>query len=512
MAGGARDHTTNVTATVANVFDGTTACDGTTTCNGAASTLSPQSMTLGGQAIYGVDRPGGVPPPPPTMRFCFTGLGPLGFGLSDAVGGGVFISEVNAGGAADQQGMRVGCLVLELANGIDVRRMSKQALEESMGTLPRPFQLTTELVPTLTQIEALRRLQGAFRRPPPRKSQAEVVHTMPIREQLISYPPWYMRPMSCPPWPVSNLIAYLRRLSDASRAIFGDGQDGMPPEITSCCRDDIELMRGVSSSSSSGPGIRGASAVPAGSGQLLVATPLSPFDHDLPVGTVTLVNPLVKPLVKPPVVAVAEAEAVGEATPVQPASAVIPMPSADLETRRDLETISMPSADLETLLAKAREEARDIHRDSLETLLTQARQEAREGAAAAAQLVARQTMEAQSQMLALIAEQHALLLKSVGESTSKLSQRLDSLEQAPSRAPGTTSAAPSEALPWALGDRSVSVAEAAPATVSDGSGGGGGEGGGGGGGSRGDGGGRSGSTAADVHPVWSDIFMPDDAR
>ena len=458
------------------------------------------------------------------MRFCFTGLGPLGFGLSDAVGGGVFISEVNAGGAAEQQGMRVGCLVLELANGIDVRRMSKQALEESMGTLPRPFQLTTELVPTLTQIEALRRQQGAFRRPPPRKSQAEVVHTMPIREQLISYPPWYTRPMSCPPWPVSNLIAYLRRLSDAfgwkmgaSRAIFGDGQDDMPPEITSCCRDDIELMRGVSSSSSSGPGIRsvirsgirGASAVPAGSGQLLVATPLSPFDHDLPVGTVTLVNPLVKPLVnplvkplvKPPVVAVAEAEAVGEvpAPPVQPASVVIPMPSADLET----------------LLAKAREEERDIHRDSLETLLTQARQETREAAAAAAQIVARQTMEAQSQMLALIAEQHALLLKAVGESTSKLSQRLDSLEEAPSRAPGTTPAtpaAPSEALPWALGDRSVSVAEAAPATVSDGSGGGGGEGGGGGDRSRGDGGGRSGSTAADVHPVWSDIFMPDDAR
>jgi hypothetical protein len=318
----------------------------------------------------------------------------------------------------------------------------------------------------------------------------------------------------------------------ASRAIFGDGQDDMPPEITSCCRDDIELMRGVSSSSSSGPGIRsgirsgirGASAVPAGSGQLLVATPLSPFDHDLPVGTVTLVNPLVKPLVnplvKPLVVAVAEAEAVGEvpAPPVQPASVVIPMPSADLET----------------LLAKAREEERDIHRDSLETLLTQARQETREAAAAAAQIVARQTMEAQSQMLALIAEQHALLLKAVGESTSKLSQRLDSLEEAPSRAPGTTlsqrldsleeapsrapgttpatPAAPSEALPWALGDRSVSVAEAAPATVSDGSGGGGGEGGGGGDRSRGDGGGRSGSTAADVHPVWSDIFMPDDAR
>jgi len=300
----------------------------------------------------------------------------------------------------------------------------------------------------------------------------------------------------------------------ASRAIFGDGQDGMPPEITSCCRDDIELMRGVSSSSSSGPGIRsgirsgirGASAVPAGSGQLLVATPLSPFDHDLPVGTVTLVNPLVnplvKPLVKPPVVAVAEVEAVGEVPevpvpPVQPASVVIPMPSADLET----------------LLAKAREEERDIHRDRLETLLTQARQEAREAAAAAAQIVARQTMEAQSQMLALIAEQHALLLKAVGESTSKLSQRLDSLEEAPSRAPGTTPAtpaAPSEALPWALGDRSVSVAEAASVTVSDGSGGGGGEG--GSGGDRSRGGGRSGSTAADVHPVWSDIFMPDDAR
>ena len=191
------------------------------------------------------------------------------------------------------------------------------------------------------------------------------------------------------------------------------------------------------------------------------------------------------------------------AVPPAPVPAPVPpppVPSADLETRRDLETISVPSADFEALLAKAREEARE---------------EAAAAAAAAAQVIARQTMEVQSQMLALIAEQHAMLLKAVGESTSKLSQRLDSLEEAPSRAPGTTPAtpaAPSEALPWALGDRSVSVAEAAPGTVSDGSGGGGGEGGGGGGRSRGDGGGRSGSTAADVHPVWSDIFMPDDAR
>jgi MFS family permease len=48
----------------------------------------------------------------------------------------------------------------------------------------------------------------------------------------------------------------------AGRAILGDGQDDMPPEITSCCRasselscsrDDIELTPRVSSSSSSDP-------------------------------------------------------------------------------------------------------------------------------------------------------------------------------------------------------------------------------------------------------------------
>jgi len=168
-------------------------------------------------------------------------------------------------------------------------------------------------------------------------------------------------------------------------------------------------------------------------------------------------------------------------------------------------------------------------------------------------------MEVQSQMLALIAEQHAMLLKAVGESTSKLSQRLDSLEEAPSRAPGITLSqrldslegcfwgmeergagsggggaagtdgcgaavetsaaapqtsaeeapsraeeAPSEALSWALGARPVAVAEADATAASDCVGGSGGERG-GGGADGGDGGGRrSGSTAADGDSVWSD--------
>lgn len=54
----------------------------------------------------------------------------------------------------------------------------------------------------------------------------------------------------------------------------------------------------------SGLGMGGASAVPAGSQLLLVATPLSPFDEGLPMGTVTLVKPpAAPPSITPPLAA-----------------------------------------------------------------------------------------------------------------------------------------------------------------------------------------------------------------
>ena len=90
-----------------------------------------------------------VPSPsvPPT-RFEF-GPGPLGLGLSNAAGGGVFISEVHAGGAGERQGVRVGCLVLELA-GVDVRHIAHHELFTRIGTLPRPLVLVTALEATST--------------------------------------------------------------------------------------------------------------------------------------------------------------------------------------------------------------------------------------------------------------------------------------------------------------------------------------------------------------------------
>eukprot|EP00900_Chrysochromulina_parva_P011959 jgi/Chrpa1/20764/Chrysochromulina_OHIO_Genome00006986-RA len=54
----------------------------------------------------------------------------------------------------------------------------------------------------------------------------------------------------------------------------------------------------------SGLGMGGASAVPAGSQLLLVATPMSPFDDGLPMGTVTLVKPpAAPPSITPPLAA-----------------------------------------------------------------------------------------------------------------------------------------------------------------------------------------------------------------
>jgi hypothetical protein len=88
----------------------------------------------------------------PRTRFVF-GPGPLGFGLSDAADGGVFIAEVHSGGAAEQQGMRIGCRVLTLA-GIDVRRVSKPVLAQIIARLQRPFELTTTLEATSTYNEA----------------------------------------------------------------------------------------------------------------------------------------------------------------------------------------------------------------------------------------------------------------------------------------------------------------------------------------------------------------------
>jgi hypothetical protein len=71
--------------------------------------------------------------------------------LSDALGGGVLISEVHAGSAAERQGMRVGCLVLELA-GIDARRASKRELAHHIGSLPRPLWLVTALEANSTML------------------------------------------------------------------------------------------------------------------------------------------------------------------------------------------------------------------------------------------------------------------------------------------------------------------------------------------------------------------------
>ena len=90
----------------------------------------------------------GTGPSVPPTRFEF-GPGPLGLGLSNAAGGGVFISEVHAGGAGERQGVRAGCLVLELA-GVDVRLATHHELFTRIGTLPRPLVLVTALEATST--------------------------------------------------------------------------------------------------------------------------------------------------------------------------------------------------------------------------------------------------------------------------------------------------------------------------------------------------------------------------
>ena len=107
---------------------------------GIIASPSPHSLASAGAAITG--------PSVPLTRFEF-GPGPLGLGLSNAAGGGVFISEVPAGGAGERQGVRVGCLVLELA-GIDVRHATHHELFTRIGTLPRPLVLVTALEATST--------------------------------------------------------------------------------------------------------------------------------------------------------------------------------------------------------------------------------------------------------------------------------------------------------------------------------------------------------------------------
>ena len=114
------------------------------------------------------------PSVPPT-RFEF-GPGPLGLGLSDALGGGVLISEVHAGSAAERQGMRVGCLVFELA-GTDVRRENKHQLVHRIGSLPRPLSLVTALEATSTmllpeRLAALEKVQEAAREEAAREEAA----------------------------------------------------------------------------------------------------------------------------------------------------------------------------------------------------------------------------------------------------------------------------------------------------------------------------------------------------
>ena len=111
----------------------------TDTATGAAPTEAA------GEAPTEAAGAGKVGPNEPPIRFEF-GPGPLGIGLSDAVGGGAFIAEVHAGGAAEQQGMRVGCFILALA-GIDVRHVDKRMMGKIIGALPRPLEIVTSLPP-----------------------------------------------------------------------------------------------------------------------------------------------------------------------------------------------------------------------------------------------------------------------------------------------------------------------------------------------------------------------------
>jgi hypothetical protein len=107
-----------------------------------------EAMGTGAAEAAGAGAAGPSGPVPTRFEF---GPGPLGLGLSDAAGGGAFVSEVHSGGAAERLGMRVGCLVLELA-GVDVRHANKQVLASRIGTLPRPLVLITALETTSTKI------------------------------------------------------------------------------------------------------------------------------------------------------------------------------------------------------------------------------------------------------------------------------------------------------------------------------------------------------------------------
>ena len=74
---------------------------------------------------------------PPSFKYTF-GPGPLGLGLDDARGGGVIVSEVVAGSAAAEQGVRPGGLVMQL-NGMDVLNQGKVGLSKMIGYIPRPL-------------------------------------------------------------------------------------------------------------------------------------------------------------------------------------------------------------------------------------------------------------------------------------------------------------------------------------------------------------------------------------
>ena len=80
-----------------------------------------------------------------TVEWTF-GPGPLGLGLSDAAGGGVFISQVTAGSAAAELGIDVGVKVLSL-NGLDVTGHDKESLSQMIAEAPRPLIMTLSMSP-----------------------------------------------------------------------------------------------------------------------------------------------------------------------------------------------------------------------------------------------------------------------------------------------------------------------------------------------------------------------------
>ena len=70
---------------------------------------SPERLEAMGTGAAEAAGAGAAGPSVPPTRFEF-GPGPLGLGLSDAAGGGVFVSEVHAGGAAECQGVLITAL------------------------------------------------------------------------------------------------------------------------------------------------------------------------------------------------------------------------------------------------------------------------------------------------------------------------------------------------------------------------------------------------------------------